>query len=77
VPQFAAVAEQSRVPAEMPLVGRAEVLQRILDGLGVPGATAFVLAGKAAVGKTRLAAEVRRAVLEQGRRPSSPSRWFR
>jgi hypothetical protein len=53
--------------AEMPLVGRAEVLQRILDGLGVPGAAAFVLAGKAGVGKTRVAAEVRRAVLEQGR----------
>jgi len=44
--------------SNIPLVGRAAELGQIVGALGGPAPVAFVLAGAAGVGKTRLAAEV-------------------
>ena len=54
------------VIGEFPLVGRGLELDRIVSGVTGPGPRAFVLAGAAGVGKSRLAAEAARAAAEQG-----------
>jgi predicted ATPase len=50
----------------MPLVGRLGMLDRMVARLSTPVPTAFVLAGSAGVGKTRLASEVARAAAGLG-----------
>ena len=51
---------------DIPLMSRDEELSRVLLGLQGPEPVAFVLAGPAGVGKTRLAAEVARSVPRLG-----------
>ena len=51
---------------EIPLVSREAELARILGQLSGPEPVAFVLAGEAGVGKTRLAAEAARAAADLG-----------
>jgi DNA-binding NarL/FixJ family response regulator len=48
---------RSALTTEVPLIGRAVELDRIVAALKAPAPAAFVLAGAAGVGKTRLAAE--------------------
>jgi DNA-binding CsgD family transcriptional regulator len=52
--------------SDIPLMSRDEELSRVLLGLQGPESAAFVLAGPAGVGKTRLAAEVARSVARLG-----------
>jgi DNA-binding CsgD family transcriptional regulator len=54
------------VIGEFPLVGRGLELDRIVSGVTGPGPRAFVLAGAAGVGKSRLAAEAARAAAQLG-----------
>jgi DNA-binding CsgD family transcriptional regulator len=49
-----------------PMVGRMDELEHVLSTLGGPDPAAFLIAGSAGVGKTRLAAEVRDALERQG-----------
>src|SRR5580692_6048455 len=51
---------------EFPLVGRGLELDRIVSVVTGPGPCAFVLAGTAGVGKSRLAAEAARAAARLG-----------
>ena len=51
---------------KMPLVGRLRELDRVVSRLAAPGPAAFVIAGSAGVGKSRLAAEVADAVAGSG-----------
>jgi DNA-binding CsgD family transcriptional regulator len=57
---------QPALTAEIPLVGRDVELARIVTALRDPEPAAFVLAGAAGVGKTRLAAEVAKAAEQLG-----------
>ena len=54
------------VIGEFPLVGRGTELSRIVSGVTDPGPRAFVLAGPAGVGKSRLAAEAASAAARLG-----------
>ena len=54
------------VLGEFPLVGRGLELERIVSGVTGPGPRAFVLAGPAGVGKSRLAAEAAKAAAQLG-----------
>jgi hypothetical protein len=54
------------VIGEFPLVGRGLELGRIVSGVTGPGPSAFVLAGAAGVGKSRLAAEAAKAAAQLG-----------
>jgi DNA-binding CsgD family transcriptional regulator len=54
------------VIGEFPLVGRGLELDRIVSGVTAPVPCAFVLAGAAGVGKSRLAAEAARAAARLG-----------
>jgi DNA-binding CsgD family transcriptional regulator len=60
------MAELRAVIGPMPLVGRMGVLDRMVSRLSTPASAAFVLAGSAGVGKTRLASEVARAAASMG-----------
>ena len=57
---------QGPVIGELPLVGRGLELDRIVSGIAGPRPCAFVLAGAAGVGKSRLAAEAARAAAQLG-----------
>ena len=60
------MAEHEVVIGPMPFVGRVGVLERMVARLSAPVPMAFVLAGPAGVGKTRLASEVARAATGLG-----------
>jgi DNA-binding CsgD family transcriptional regulator len=60
------VTPRGPVIGEFPLVGRGLELDRIVSGVAGPEPKAFVLAGAAGVGKSRLAAEAARAAAQLG-----------